>query len=368
MKKWKILVSFLFIFVTILTSLSGCGNQNKSMTETQVQTIVDLKGRQVTIPQRVKHLAVTPIPWASVIYALDGNSERLLAIHPSALSAYKNNFLEKKDKHFASINTKIVGQNFSVNIESAVQAGVDAIVLWKYQEKEAEKIDKVGIPTLLIYNDTIENLKQSFLIVGKLLGKEERAKQLTTYYDKTYNRLAEKKAWEAKKKPIVLFLRNANLRLQGNDNFIHEAMHLGGGHNPYEQISLNRSNSQTIPMEEIYKLNPDIILLSNFDKFVPDDLYNNRIQGQDWSTVKAIKERRVYKVPLGIYRWDAPGVETPLMMEWLAHVMQPELFKNIDVRADAKKFYTDFMNYSITEEDMAQIFADKANKNSRPLF
>lgn len=39
---------------------------------------------------------------------------------------------------------------------------------------------------------------------------------------------------------------------------------------------------------------------------------------------------------MGIYLWDAPGVETPLMMEWLAHVLQPELFKELDVRADAK--------------------------------
>lgn len=71
---------------------------------------------------------------------------------------------------------------------------------------------------------------------------------------------------------------------------------------------------------------------------------------------------------MGIYRWDAPGVETPLMMEWLAHVLQPELFKGLDVRADAKKFYEEFMHYNISEADMAQIFADEANKNSKPLF
>lgn len=370
MKKWKTLAAMFLTAMATLSLLPGCSSKDKAASETQTETriVIDLKGRQVPVPQKIKRLAVVPIPWASVVYALDGSSERLWAVHPGALSAYQDHFLATRDKHFADLDTKIVGQNFSVNIESAVQAGVDAVLLWQYQEKEAEKITKVGIPAVLIYNDTIENLKQSFLIVGKLLGKEEKAKQLNTYYDDTYGRLAAKKAWDAKQKPSVLFLRNAKLRLQGNDNFIHEAMRLGGGSNPYEQIALNRSSAQTITMEEIYKLNPDIILLSNFDKFVPDDLYNNTIPGQDWSTVKAVKERRVYKVPLGIYRWDAPGVETPLMMEWLAHIMQPELFKDMDVRADAKKFYTDFMHYSMAEADMAQIFADEANKNSRPLF
>lgn len=108
---------------------------------------------------------------------------------------------------------------------------------------------------------------------------------------------------------------------------MHEAIRIGGGENPYGRV--NHGSAQTIAMEEVYKLNPDIILLSNFDKFVPDDLYNNKIPGQDWSTVKAVQEKRVYKVPMGIYLWDAPGVETPLMMEWLAYVLQLNYLRNL---------------------------------------
>ena len=159
------------------------------------------------------------------------------------------------------------------------------------------------------------------------------------------------------------FLRNSKLRLQGNDNFIHEAIRIGGGENPFAQEA-NTGNNKDISMEEVYRINPDIILLSNFDNFVPDDLYENRIAGQDWSTVKAVQNHRVYKVPMGIYRWDAPGVETPLMMKWLAKLLQPEIFKDMDVRADTKKFYKDFMKYDVSDEDLAMIFADKENRNS----
>lgn len=368
MKNWKKFTAATLAALALAGMLAGCGNDaDKKVDNKQATKIVtDLQGREVSVPQNVKHLAVVPIPWASVIYAIDGSSERLAAIHPGAMSAYTGKFLETKDKHFAQLDTKIIAQNFSVNIESAAQAGVDTAILWQYQDKEADKLTKVGIPTLLIYNDTVENLKKSFLIVGKLLGKEERAKKINQYYDITTEKILAKKAWEKTDKPIVLFLRNSKLRLQGNDNFMHEAIRIGGGENPYGQV--NGGREQTIAMEEVYKQNPDIILLSNFDKFVPDDLYNNKIAGQDWSTVKAVQEKRVYKVPMGIYRWDAPGVETPLMMEWLAHVLQPELFKELDVRADAKKFYEDYMHYKISEADMAQIFADEANKNSKPLF
>lgn len=370
MKSWKKLTAAILTSLTLMGIMAGCGGEvkNKDTGKQATRIVTDLKGRKVAVPQKVQHLAVVPIPWASVVYALDGSSERLTAIHPGAIGAYKGKFLETKDKHFGELDTKIVAQNFSINMESAAQAGVDTAVLWQYQDKDAEKLEKVGIPTVLIYNDTVENLKKSFLIIGQLLGKEQRAEQINKYYDVTTEKISAKKAWEQAAKPTVLFLRNAKLRVQGNDNFIHEAIRIGGGHNPYDQIALSSGSEQTIAMEEVYKLNPDIILLSNFDKFVPDDLYNNKIAGEDWSTVKAVQEHRVYKVPMGIYRWDAPGVETPLMMEWLARVLQPELFKDMDVRADAKKFYEDFMHYQISEADMAQIFADEANKNSRKLF
>lgn len=368
MKNWKKFTAAALAALALVGALAGCGNNADKKVDTKQATkiVTDLKGREVSVPQDVKRIAVVPIPWASVIYVIDESSERLAAIHPGAMSAYKGKFLETKDKHFAQLDTKIIAQNFSVNIESAAQAGIDTAILWQYQDKDAEKLTKVGIPTLLIYNDTVENLKKSFLIIGKLLGKEERAAKINQYYDTTTEKIIAKKAWEKMDKPTVLFLRNAKLRLQGNDNFMHEALRIGGGNNPYGQI--NGGREQTVAMEEVYKQNPDIILLSNFDKFVPDDLYDNKIPGQDWSTVKAVKEKRVYKVPMGIYRWDAPGVETPLMMEWLAHVLQPELFKELDVRADAKKFYEEFMHYNISEADMAQIFADEANKNSKPLF
>lgn len=53
------------------------------------------------------------------------------------------------------------------------------------------------------------------------------------------------------------------------------------------------------------------------------------------------------------------------MMKWLATLLQPEIFKDIDVRRDIKAFYKDFMHYDLSDEDLAMIFADKENQNSR---
>lgn len=368
MKRWLRNGIAAALLAGAVCSVMGCGSPKKAEEPQKSQvTITDITGKEVTVSEPVKKIAVVPLPWASVVYALDGNADRLGAIHPGAMSAYKGQFLSKMDKTFGDADAKMINQDSSFNAESFADAGIDSAVLWYYQEKDAEKLKQIGIPAVMINNDSLDSMKKSFLIVGQLLGKEDDARELNAYYDNAYQKITSH-ADEVEKadKPTILFLRTSKLRLQGNDNFIHEAIRIGGGANPFSQDA-NTGNNKDIAMEEVYRIDPDIILLSNFDPFVPDDLYDNKIPGQDWSTVKAVKNHKVYKVPMGIYRWDAPGVETPLMMEWLAKLLQPEIFKDIDVKGDTKKFFKDFMNYNLSDSDMAQIFADEANKNSVPL-
>lgn len=374
MKNWKkkVLAGLAVLALAgAAAGISGCGGgKQEAQSASAVRTITDIKGNQVTLPEKVSKIAVTPIPWASIVYALDGgSSERIAAVHPSAMSAYKGSLFEKLDTHFGTVDTKMIGQDFSMNAESMVNAGIQASLIWPYQEKDAEKLKNLGITPIMINNDTMDTLKKSFLIVGEVLGKKDKAEQLNAYYDNAYNTVtAHKTEIEHADKPVILFLRNKKLQTQGNDNFMHEVMEIGGAYNPVPQTEQAAQNSnKTVSMEEVYQMDPDIIFLSNFDKFVPDDLYENRIPGQDWSSVKAVKNHKVYKVPMGLYRWDAPGVETPLMMKWIAHTLHPEIFTDIHMREETKAFYKNFLNLQVSDDDLALVFADEANKNSQPV-
>ncbi|MGP1470166.1 MAG: ABC transporter substrate-binding protein [Schwartzia sp. (in: firmicutes)] len=348
--------------------LGGCGGEKQAASDgaTEKRIVKDIKGHEVEAPKELKRIAVAPLPWASVVDVLDGGSERMVAIHPGAMSAYRGHFLSTKDSHFGTLDTQLIGQDFSVHVEGMLEKGIEAVILWSYQDEVAAKLKQVGIAPVMINNANVEELQKSFLIVGQLLGKEARAEKVVDFYQKTYADIkARGGAVEKAAKPKVLFLRTQKLRLQGNDNFMREAIAMAGGDNPTATQALKNNQEQNISMEDILNIDPDIILLSNFDTFVPDDLYENRLPGQDWSTVKAVRDRRVYKVPMGIYRWDAPGVETPLMMRWLARLFQPEIFSDIEIRQETKAFMKDFMGYDLSEADLAQIFTDEANKNSR---
>ena len=110
-------------------------------------------------------------------------------------------------------------------------------------------------------------------------------------------------------------------------------------------------------MEQVYSWNPDVILITNFTKAQPDDLYNNSIGANDWSGVKAVQDKRVYKMPLGMYRSYTPGADTPITLLWLAKTVYPELFSDIDVTGEAQTYYKDVFGVDLTAQQIESIFA-----------
>ena len=50
-----------------------------------------------------------------------------------------------------------------------------------------------------------------------------------------------------------------------------------------------------VNMEQIIKIRSEIIYVSNFSDIQPDDLINNKIKGQDWSQIDAVKIKRYIK-------------------------------------------------------------------------
>lgn len=69
-----------------------------------------------------------------------------------------------------------------------------------------------------------------------------------------------------------------------------------GARNAAESVTADNANA-VVSMEQIYAWNPDVVFITNFTAAMPGDLYENKMAGHDWSDVKAVKEKRVYKLP-----------------------------------------------------------------------
>ena len=71
----------------------------------------------------------------------------------------------------------------------------------------------------------------------------------------------------------------------------------------------------------------------------------------------AIKNKEVYKMPLGMYRSYTCGVDTPVTLLWLAKTAYPSLFEDIDITAETKKYYSEVFGITLTDEQANKIFS-----------
>lgn len=63
MKNWKKLTAAALAALALVGTLAGCGNNADKKPDTKQATkiVTDLKGREVSVPQDVKRIAVVPI-------------------------------------------------------------------------------------------------------------------------------------------------------------------------------------------------------------------------------------------------------------------------------------------------------------------
>ena len=72
-----------------------------------------------------------------------------------------------------------------------------------------------------------------------------------------------------------------------------------------------------------------------------------------------MKNRRVYKIPIGAYRWDPSGVDPPLMIKWAAKIQYPEIFADLDMRNEVREFFKYVYKFELTDEMLGEILDNR---------
>ncbi len=272
--------------------------------------IQDEANRSVELAHPAQRVVAIPIPLASLSIAIDKNTSRLVAIHPSAKKAMTGKVLEQIFPSVRDLSTKAIGNDFFPNVEEILKLGADLTIQWGHLgEKFVKPLEAARIKTLLIKYGDEKNVLNWLRIIGKAYGKERRTAEFVAWRERVKAQLAKARG-EFKKPPRVLyFLRYRSLTAAGEGTFNQYSIALAGGKN----IS-GFSGFKQLSAEEILLFDPEIILLNNFEEdLTPQEVYKARA----FAGVAAVKTRAVYKMPLGAVRWDPPSQEAPLAWLWL---------------------------------------------------
>lgn len=329
------------------TTIQEAAQEDKIVIEDQLGKTIELDG----VPQRV---ATTIMPFPYIFYAVVGNNDNLVGCNPSSMVAYENSALKYMYPELKNADTSFVDTSFVVNVEELLKLKPDVVFQWNYMDDEIAKMEEAGIKVVALQYGTLDDLETWIRIIGKMFQKEDRAEELITYFNDNVDEVTEKLAGLGEEDYSNILILSDNLKVTGT-GFANYWVEKSGAVNPAKDLSGEALN---VNMEQIYEWNPSIIYIGNFTELQPSDLIDNKLEGQDWSVVDAVQNKQVYKIPIGGYRWDPPGIETPLMVKWLAKIQHPELFEDMDMYEEVSKFYKDVYNFELTDEMLDEILGD----------
>ncbi|MDT7558895.1 MAG: iron complex transport system substrate-binding protein, partial [Pseudonocardiales bacterium] len=233
----------------------------------------------------------------------------------------------------------------------------DVVVQWGDRGSEIiTPLENAGVRVLGLWYGTQQDLETWIGLFGTLLGKPDRAAALV---GRMHDRLAAIRSAQpagAGKPKILYFNRmRGGMTIGGNGSYTDFYINLVGGTNPAAGLSSQAS----VSAEQVLAWDPDVVLVGNFDSATPEDVYGNPV----WQGMSAVRSRRVYKVPLGGYRWDPPCAESPLMWQWLRSIAYPEAGAG-QLRAQMHDDYRFLYNYDLTDADVDRILWTDLNAGS----
>jgi iron complex transport system substrate-binding protein len=370
------------LMICLQASIVFAGGQKEtadSGSEEDTRTVVDDRGVQVELPKEVNRIATFPLPHPHIIAAIDGKVDRIIGASSMSVSAAKISVLAKIHPGLLSVETGYL-EGLTLNVEELAKINPDVFFTDAVLEG-MENLEKTGIPVVYMglkqetvpYKDggaevfsprtTMEDWVETTI---EVLGKNEsNARDIAKVWRETELELEERlQSVPVEEKPKVLIMfKTKGMMVAGEGTFGHYWIARTGGINAAEELSgQHPAFIKSGNFEDIMKWNPDIIYLSNFEDTMPEDLFTNSIDGQDWSQINAVKNKRVYRIPLGIYRWYPPSLDGPLMLKWMAQKNYPDLF-TYNMEDEIRSYFKEFHHYDLSDEEISEILEPASSGN-----
>lgn len=108
--------------------------------------------------------------------------------------------------------------------------------------------------------------------------------------------------------------------------------------------------------EELLKIDPDIIMIGGNAQ---EDVYDALLVNTTWSGVKALKNNKVFRIPVGFLSWDMYGIEYPLWVLWTAKQVYPDLIEK-DIAQETYSFYKKFYNKELSNTHLNNLLNGKS--------
>lgn len=332
----------------------------KEAAEGETTKFVDSVGREVEIPVKLERVAPSGHLAQMIMYSI--NPDQLVGWGRLPNKAAQK-FIPQKYLDLPEFGA-FYGAKADLNVESLLAAKPQIVIdLGQIKgDKMAEELDdlqkQIGVPVIFIEAE-LDTMVDAYEKLGKILGQEDKAKALAEYVKSTLAMAKENVAKLTEDQKVKVYYGEGETGLQTNPpQSIHaEVLNLVGAINVSDIPQTSGAGMNEISMEQLLGWDPDIVV------FGPNSVYDKVSEDPLWADVRAVKEGKIYEVPMGPYNWMGrpPAVNRILGIKWLGNLLYPEVF-DYDMKAETKEFYKLFYNYDLTDEEVTELLSKSTLK------
>ena len=378
-KQKKFMVYLATVFLLIVSMLiAACGGPSETKKDTAQNSkpieITDVTGRTVTLKKPAERVVLqwsgAGGPFFTISALMGKDTPKVIAGMDTSLQDYRADMW----KHFTTempelAKIPVVGTigDKTFNAEQVVALNPDVIFIPvdlkdQYESDAKAKMDAAGIQTIYIdyHAEKLESHQKSIEAIGKALGKEERAAEISKFYTDRVTRVLDRVSKINKPKPTVYLEVGMNGPEEfGNSfssNYSWGALATMAGADVITKDVIKKTSP--INPEFILEKNPDIIMIMG--SYWPKKPTSMRLgfeateassqellkafttERQGWSELKAVENKQVYSAHHGLPR----EVFDAAVFEYLAKTFYPEEFADVDPEATLKEFYDKFLPFS----------------------
>ncbi|MBD3793475.1 MAG: ABC transporter substrate-binding protein [Campylobacterales bacterium] len=152
-----------------------------------------------------------------------------------------------------------VGGYFEPNLEKILLLNPTLVIMQDNNLKLAKQLNQLGIQTKVVDIDTIPHIRDSILVLGKLLHQETKAEAIINDID---THLEALKNIVSDKKILIVIGHNTALVKQifvaGQNLYFNDIIEASGNHNALQST---RTGQPILNQENIISTDPDIVIL-----------------------------------------------------------------------------------------------------------
>jgi iron complex transport system substrate-binding protein len=324
------------------------------------KTFTDTQGREITLDEAPQRIITRAPDEARVVIAL-GYGDKLIAgeqatksclcpmtfdnVAEGCLNCYET-IIDGRMPDLPEISTR-----YDIYFEEIAKLKPDLIFCGNLKDAEAFE-DKIGCPVVVLggsgWNFGEDGYYDSIRVAAEALDAQEKAEELISFaLNKVEMIESVTKNVDPEKKPKVYFAsRGAGTGFydpkEGRDftrtepNY--DPLVMAGGRNVASEIEGNTVN---VPLEQIIAWNPDYIFISNSAAGNNTGLEFIK-NSPELASINAIKEGNVYNCFYPHCRGQPPD-RNLLNMMYMAKIMYPEEFKDLDLEKEGNEIFKAFL-------------------------